>query len=71
MAPARPNPVGRCDLVELGERASIRRLWGPGVGTHRCFAVVRFGEHHNMQCGGQQALQDVVVWSWYRIPDAQ
>ena len=29
------------------------RLRAPGVGTAQGLVVVRFGEHHNMQCDGQ------------------
>ena len=66
-----PTPVGRATFSNLASGAASDGLWAPGVGTAQGLVVVRFGEHHNMQCGGRHGPQDVVVWSWYRIPDFQ
>src|SRR5918994_4225086 len=55
---------------KLGRRSGSMMVDGLRGGTAQGLVVVRFGEHHNMQCGRKQRPQDVVVGSWYRIPDA-
>ena len=62
MASARSTPVARATFSDLASGPASDGLWAPGVGIAQGLAVVRFGGHHNMQCGGQQRPTRYCGW---------
>src|SRR5437899_10668536 len=70
MASARSTPGRPGDLRALGERASIRWFYGlRGLVPHR--GSLSCGSVNTTTCsmGVGREPPDVVIWSWYRIPD--
>ena len=71
MASARSTPGRPSDLRALGERASIRWFYGlRGLVPHR--GSLSCGSVNTTTCSMVvgRGPPDVVIWSWYRIPDS-